>query len=135
MQFFEISYIPKGSKAFELVGDILSDKSLVKEMNETADEGQVFLTNIQVRKEKVAGEKPTIRYATSVESQDRSTPEGLRKSSDLDIKVIKGAKHDCIIVSGEEEHKPVANLLLGHIRTKILPNVSALENVIIVKSP
>ena len=135
MQFFEISYIPKGSKAFELVGKILSDKSLAKEMNETAGEGDVFLTNIKVEKEKMKAEKPTLRYATSVHSEDRSTPDVVKKVADFDIRVMKGDSHDCIVVSGKEEHKEVAKLLLSHIRTKVLPTVGPLEKVIIVKSP
>jgi len=133
MQFFEISYIPKGSKAFELVGKILSDSSLVKEMNQTAGEGDVFVTNIRVVKEEVNAEKPTMKYVAKMELEDRSTPEPVQKKADFELTVMKGDSHDCIVVSGSKEHEEAARLLLSHVRTKVLPAVGALENVIIVK--
>jgi len=136
MRFFEISYIPKPAKAFKIVGELLSDSELVNEINEQVGEEGLFLAKIEVKKEKVTGEEvPTVNYHTKVKGDDRREAEVKPLNADFTFQVVSGDNYDCIVVSGEEDHKEVATLLLSHIRTKILPKVDPLQNIIVVKSP
>ena len=135
MRFFEISYIPKPAKAFKIVGEILSDSELVNEINEQVGEEGIFLANIEVKKQKVKDEAPTINYHTKIKGDDRRDSEAKKLSADFTLQVVSGESHDCIVVSGEDEHAEMAKVLLSHIRTKILPKVDPLSNVIVLKSP
>lgn len=131
MRFFEITYIPKGQKAFEIVGDILSDAGLVTEINEDVDEHGLFLANLEVVEEAA---KDEMNYATKVSGHKKRLLGKNPVSADLSIQVVSGEKHDSIVVSGDREHKDVGALIAKHIRGRILPNTGALDSVIVVKS-
>ncbi|MFH1787012.1 MAG: hypothetical protein ABH829_05180 [archaeon] len=148
MKFFEITFIPSHAKSFEIIGDILTDIELVKEVNEQITEKGTFLANIRVQEHDVPTGRqetdengkpmPTRRFGAKVIGSKKKFP--LKKSkieADLLFTVVAGkgaAPRDTIIVEGEEEHADVARLLLGHLRTKILPNVDPLGNVTVVSS-
>ena len=135
MRFFEISYIPKPAKAFKIVGEILSDSELVNEVNEQVGEDGIFLAKIEVKRKNVKDEAPTVNYHTKVRGDDQREAEPVKVDADFTFQVVSGKKYDCIVVSGEDEHAEMAKILLSHIRTKILPKVDPLQNVIVVKSP
>ena len=131
MRFFEISYIPKGQKAFKMVGDILSDTGLVSEINEDVDEHGHFLANLEVVESLSAKER---NYDTKATGHKKKFLGKEPVNADFNIKVVSGEKHDSIVVSGDSEYKDVAALVAKHIRAKVLPNVNIQDQVIVVKS-
>lgn len=131
MRFFEITYIPKGQKAFELVGDILTDQRLVNEINADVGQHGLFLANLEVVESNKPGEK---HYAAKASGHRKALLGRTSLAADIDIKVLSGDRHDSIVVSGDADHKDVGALIASKIRTTILPKMGPFERPIVVRS-
>ena len=146
MRFFEIYYIPKGTGAYEIIGDILSDINLVNEINESVEEKGLFVAKVTVDEKTVAkahpkeakamGKAPPSKmYRAKVAAHRKKRfGEGEKVSADFDIHVVSGENHDCIVLNGRKEYEGLGKLLLSHVRRKVLPKLDPLEHVIVVKS-
>ncbi|MFC1454987.1 hypothetical protein ACFLQI_02755 [Candidatus Undinarchaeota archaeon] len=147
MKFFEITFIPSHAKAFEIIGDILTDIELVKEVNDELKETGTFLANIRVMEQDVpkgaeetdeeGKPMPTKKFNATVVGSKKKFLKKQKIDVDVLFTVIAGKGkegRDTIIVEGDEDHADVARTILGHLRTKILPNVDPLGNVTVVSS-
>ena len=130
MRYFEMSYVPKGGKALEIVSGILANKQIAREINQLSS-GNYSLSKLTVKeKDRKKGEK---RYTTKVRAHQKKLFGEKKIAAEFEIKLIAGKNYDTILISGNKEDTELGKMIFSYVQSKIMPKLNATDNVIVVR--